>query len=369
MNKVKNQAILVILLAIGTAGLAKTAAAQDAAALPVEVGITSANVRTMGRFDWREAAGPRCQWSASAITLRFQGTEVNAKIRDSNNDILEIVIDGKPTSVLALQKGEHLYRIAGGLTNAARAVTLFKRTEAFVGIVQYEGFQLNAGGKMLAPPAPPKHRLEVIGDSISCGYGNEGANQNEHFTPATENAYLTYGAIAARKLNADYTCVAWSGKKMWPDNTIPELYDRALPTDAGSAWDFSRQAPDAVLINLATNDFGKENPDEKGWTDAYEAFIARARKNYPKAHIYCAAGSMMSDNYPAGHHALSTLRAYLTKIVADERASGDANISFLEFDPQDGKNGIGADYHPNVKTHEIMAEKLAEALTRDLKWK
>ena len=358
-----------LLLALGATVFTRQAAAEDAAALPAQVAITGANVRTRGRFDLRDAAGPRCQWSASAITLRFQGTDANAKIRDSNNDILEIVIDGKPASVLALQKDEHLYRIASGLTNAAHTVTLFKRTEAFVGIVQYEGFQLNAGGKMLTPPAPPKHRLEVIGDSISCGYGNEGANQNEHFTPATENAYLTYGAMAARKFNADYMCVAWSGKKMWPDNAIPELYDRALPTDPSSAWDFSRQIPNAVLINLATNDFGRENPDEKGWTDAYKAFVVRVRKNYPKAHIYCAAGSMMNDSYPAGHHALSTLRAYLIKIVADERAGGDANISFLEFAPQDGKNGIGADYHPNVKTHEIMAETLAEALTRDLKWK
>ena len=370
MNRIRHHAGLLALLTAGAAGLAKTATAEDAAALPIEVAPKSANLRTIGRFDLRDAAGPRCQWSASAITLRFRGTDFNAKIRDSGDaDRLQIVIDGKPTSVLALQKDEHLYRIASGLTNAAHTVTLFKRTEAFVGIVQYTGFQLNAGGKILTPPAPPKHRLEVIGDSISCGYGNEGANQNEHFTPTTENAYLTYGAIAARRFKADYTCVAWSGKKMWPDNMIPEIYDRALPTDAGSTWDFSQEVPDAVLINLGTNDFGKENPDEKGWTDAYKAFVVRVRKNYPKAHIYCAIGSMMSDNYPAGHRALSTVRAYLVKVVADTRASGDPNVSVLEFDAQDSKNGLGADYHPNVKTHEIMAEKLAEALTRDLKWK
>ena len=321
----------------------------------------------MGRFDFRDAAGPRCQWSASAMSLRFRGTDCNAKIRDSNNDFLQIVIDGKPASVLALQKDWHLYRIASGLTNAAHTVTLFKRTEAFVGIVQYAGFQLNAGGKMLAPPAPPKHQLEVIGDSISCGYGNEGANQNEHFTPATENAYMTYGAIAARKCHADYTCIAWSGKKMWTDNAIPEIYDRALPTDPGSNWNYTRQVPDAVLINLATNDFGQANPDEKGWTDAYTAFVARVRKNYPKAHIYCAIGSMMNDGYPPGHHALTTVRAYLQKVIANRRNSGDRNVSVLEFTPQDGKNGIGADYHPNVKTHEIMAAKLVERLEKDLK--
>ncbi len=71
----------------------------------------------------------------------------------------------------------------------------------------------------------------MIGDSISCGYGNEGKSQNEHFSPDTENARDAYGAIAARRLGADYACVAWSGRKMWPDNTVPEIYDRALPQD------------------------------------------------------------------------------------------------------------------------------------------
>ena len=49
----------------------------------------------------------------------------------------------------------------------------------------------------------------------------------------------------------------------------------------------------------------KSNPDEKGWTDAYKAFIQRLRKHYPKAAIYCASGSMMSDSWPKGQHALS----------------------------------------------------------------
>ena len=366
MNRNKIGAVLAALAGMTLANAAK---AEEAAALPVAVSADDAKIRFTGRFDAREAAGPRCQWSASAVTLRFRGAELNAKIRDSSGaDRLQIALDGKPAQVLPLEKDAHLYRIASGLTSGTHTVTLFKRTEAFVGILQFEGFQLCAGGALLIMP-PAKRRLEVIGDSISCGYGNEGANQNEHFTPETENAYLTYGAIAARTFGAEYVCIAWSGRKMWPDNTIPEIYDRALPTDPGSAWDFSRQIPDAVLINLATNDFGRENPDEKGWTDAYKTFIARVRKNYPKARIYCAIGPMMSDNYPAGHHALTTVRSYLARVVADERSSGDKNVSLLEFEPQDGKNGLGSDYHPSVKTHELMAEKLSAALEKDLKWK
>ena len=356
------------IVAAGVFGTANLASAEDAA-LPVVIAATNRNVREVGRFDARDAVGPRCQWTASEVALRFRGAELNAKIGDtSGNDRLQIVVDGRPTRVLALEKDLHLYRIATGLSGGEHTVSLFKRTEAFVGIVQYQEFQLSAGGKLL-PPKPAKRRIEVIGDSISCGYGDEGANQNEHFTPATENGYLTYGAIAARKFGADFLDIAWSGRKMWPDNTIPEIYDLALPFDKDSAWNFSRQVPDAVLINMATNDFGRENPDETGWTNAYKAFLARVRKNYPKAVIYCAIGSMMNDGYPPGHHALTTVRAYLTKLVAQENRGGDAKVRLLEFETQDGKNGIGSDYHPNVKTHEIMAEKFRAALEKDLGWK
>src|SRR5207248_2231555 len=122
-----------------------------------------------------------------------------------------------------------------------------------------------ARGTLLPATPGPARRLEVIGDSISCGYGNEGKDQNEHFAAQTENACETYGFLTARRFGAGYACVAWSGKKMWPDNTVGEFYDRALPADPDSTWEFSKWTPDVVVINLATNDFGgAANPDRAG---------------------------------------------------------------------------------------------------------
>ena len=42
---------------------------------------------------------------------------------------------------------------------------------------------------------------------------------------------MTYGGIAARKLVAELQVVAWSGRKLYPNNTTVELYDRALAMD------------------------------------------------------------------------------------------------------------------------------------------
>ena len=361
----KHTSRLRLVLTCLLACLVLPAQAQDSVSVPP----TDAHVRYVGRWDTRDAGGPRCAWSASTIRLTLRGPGLSVRLADSGHDFWQVVVDGQPASVLELQSGTGLYSAAAGLPPGIHQISLVKRTEPFVGVTQVLGFVLPAGSALLpTPPAAPR-RLEFVGDSITCGYGNEGKSEQERFAPATENAYLAYGPAAARALGAECSVVAWSGRKMWPDNTTPEIYGRILPEDPTSVWNFSSWIPDAVIINLATNDFGKENPEEAGWTQAYESFIARVRRNYPKAQIYCTVGPMMSDNWPPGHSALTTARRYLNRTVADEQKTGDTRIHFLEFTPQDGaRDGLGADYHPSLKTDQIMADKLEQALQHDLAW-
>lgn len=346
-----------------------TGATWAAEPLPVALSPTDPKILYTGRVDTRDANGPRFEWSASLVTLRFRGTDLQAKINESGNDYFEVVVDNGAPQVIHPDKGDSVIDLAHGLPNGTHEVRMLKRTEAFVGRVQFTGFALNQGGELLKPRRPA-HKIEVIGDSISCGYGNEGANEKEHFRPDTENAYLSYGAIAARAMDAEYVCVAWSGKKLWPDNTIPELYDRALPNDPASTWNFAQWKPDVVLINLATNDFGPGIPDADKWTAAYKTFVKRVRTNYPKATIYLASGSMMSDAWPPKVHALSTLKDYLTRIQSELKAEGETNVRLIHFDPQNGAvDGLGSDYHPSVKTDAKMAAKFEAALQSDLGWK
>ncbi|KAM0415668.1 hypothetical protein ACHAPT_013395 [Fusarium lateritium] len=63
----------------------------------------------------------------------------------------------------------------------------------------------------LISTAALKRKIEIIGDSISVGYGLDGV------LPCTDSAVIqnngkTYGALAARALDANYSVVAWSGK-------------------------------------------------------------------------------------------------------------------------------------------------------------
>ena len=177
---------------------------------------------------------------------------------------------------------------------------------------------------------------------------------------------MSYASIAARAVNADVSIIAWSGRKLWPDNTIPAIYDLILPRQPTPVFAFKGPSPQAVVINLATNDFGgASNPDEVNWTGAYEAFIKHIWTHYPKAKVYCATGSMMSDGYPPGRKALSTLVGYLQRMIA---RMNDKRLRLIQFAPQKMEDGLGADWHPNVKTDGIMGAKLADSLKKDFRW-
>src|SRR5262249_41999742 len=137
--------------------------------------------------------------------------------------------------------------------------------------------------------------------SISCGYGDEG-NPMCTFSADTENHYLTYEALAARKLGADLVTVAWSGKGVvcnygdGPNSCtdpMPPLWDRTLPSSNGSTWDFSWK-PDVVIINLGTNDFSTDvDPSELQFTAAYESFLRHIRSKYADAYILCTVGPLL----------------------------------------------------------------------------
>ncbi len=334
----------------------------DAAALPIAVATTDPNIcYLLGRFD-TSRGDPRCSWTASTILLKFQGTALVARMEDTGLNYWEVEIDGKAVRKMALGIGSHLYEIASGLPAGPHTIRLVRVTEAEWGPTQIHGFQLNQGGALL-PAEAPAHRLEVIGDSISCGNDMEGQpNDPENIG---ENGYLSYGEVAARRLDLDYRCVSWSGRRMWPNKTVPSVYDKTIPTEADSKWDFSQWMPEVILINLSTNDFNLKHGltlDEAGWTAGYEKFIGQLRSHFPRAEIYCASSPMLTGDK------LVSSKAYLQKVIADLNTAGDTKVQYLEFDHEDPIDGIGIRNHPNAKTHHIMGDKLAGRLAKNLGW-
>jgi lysophospholipase L1-like esterase len=322
------------------------------------------NARLLPRYDASDPSAARLAWSGSGAAARFRGTRIDAKLRDpSGHNAFQVIVDGTPTNAISLTTSGDTYTLASGLAEGEHEIVFEKRTEARVGEVEFLGFVVPDGALLPPPPALPR-KIEFVGDSITAGYGNEGANQHCRFSPTTENAFMTYGAITSRALGAEHAIVAWSGRTI---DGMSEVYDRALPQRENSVWDARAWTPDVVVVNLGTNDVtrGDQEPE---FVQSYVKLLSHLRERYPQALFVSAVGPMLTDTYPEGKHTLTRARKYVHNAVNQRKQAGDARIVYVEFPTQDGSTGYGCDYHPSRTTHERMAEKLVGVLKQEMGW-
>lgn len=335
--------------------------------------------RFIGRFVREPDGAQRFALGASTIEARFAGTECSLLLQDvaandSTGNLYDVLVDSLPPKVVAMQPGVGRYPL-GRFSDGEHTITVIKRTEAWVGEARFRGFDVGAHGKLLPPPPARTRRLEFIGDSISAGYGNEGTSEKCPFTPTTENGDLAYGPMTARALQADAVVAAFSGRGVIRNrdgttrDVVPEIYPRTLPNDPESTWDFSRFVPDAVVVNLGTNDFAMSVPNAEAFQTAYTRFLVTIREHYPKARIVVAVGPMLSEMYPDKQSPmLAVARADIQAVVGKRAMAGDDRISMIEFPRQTGNRGYGCDWHPSLATHAEMAQQLVPELKRLLGW-
>ncbi len=323
----------------------------------------------VGRSVKDEQGGITVAWSGTSATVHFSGTAVSLDITESGNSQYLVLVDGKPKREKVIPvRGRSTVELVKGLPRGEHSVSVYKLTEPFVGSSTFHAFILDASGEALPAPTEVKPRIELLGDSISAGYGNEGTSESCSFSPDTENHFHSYAARAARELGADLTTLAWSGKGVFSNRgvagdtaTMPELWKKTLPTE-GIDFDFSTKPPEVVLINLGTNDFAPEVEDTSPFAQAYDDLVSDVRSKYPAAHLFLLVGPVLSDEYPPGKEALKTTRTALQEIVERRTAAQDDRIHYLEFSRVTPEEGWGCDFHPSLQTHSRMAAHLMKAL-------
>jgi hypothetical protein len=337
----------------------------------------AAGVRWVGRVDLSDERAIKFAWSGSGFVGMFKAGTVSVKLRTegAGNIFFQPVVDGVLGKRFAVGAQPQTVEIAVGLGPGAHRVELYRETEGKgFGYSVFLGF---SQGAQLPPPASSGRLLEVIGDSISAGFGNLGAEQHPGygndpsggcpFSPDTESAYQAYGPVAARAVAADVSVLAGSGWGIYSDNqgnqskVMPALFENTLGQQPVPVWSFARK-PQAVVINLGTNDASAHNVTEGKFKPAYAAFVAKLRAKYPDALILCAVGSMMFG--PDRDSAVQ----YLKELVAERAAQGDAKVKLLDLGTQDVLQGTGCLWHPNVAENQRMAGILVTELKSSLGW-
>ena len=323
-------------------------------------------------------------WSASTLEFQFSGSSLSAFFTaDCGYEFEGIPMDPncpkRPTwpvvavfvddatvpcrtfKVNAADQTWTIFQSEDVETHRIRITKLTENNKTFLGL---RGFYTDGDIEKVEKIARP--RMEIVGDSITCGYGNLVKDPGRHFFSCDEDGWNSYGPMAARNLGFEFSSICVSGitavkHQGWHgDYAMEELYaytDRIYQAKLGlepEKWDFDHNKNDYVVINLGTNDcFGiLFSPDEgelQAFTSQYAAFIRQVRKlNGPDTKIICALGTMNYYLYQDICKAVELL----------QEENPDPNLHVFRFRPIHPFDGLGADTHPSMATHEKMAKEL-----------
>ncbi|MBO5283571.1 MAG: hypothetical protein J6B43_10700 [Lachnospiraceae bacterium] len=347
------------------------------------------HVKRMGRYHqigdtlWLAMSG-------SGIGMRFTGRYLEIPVRggyvaehgeaDGNYARVAVYVDGVRILDEMIDVPEKRLTVMDQEIPKTVEIQLIKLSESAMSVIGIEPLVIGDNDR-LEPLADKDHLIEFIGDSITCGYGIDDEDSSHCFATATEDATRAYACHTARLLDADYMLFSASGfgiisgytadpEQRLAEQLIPDYYhsvgfsrDR-FPGDVNpteTEWDFSLLRPDAVVINLGTNDdsFCQDTLEkQQEYMEAYECFLQDVRQCNPQAELFCVLGIMGQRLCPWMERACENYRQH----------TGDQRIHTLRLPEQDGNIGYVADFHPLERFHLAAAEVLAPYMMETMNW-
>lgn len=335
-----------------------------------------------------------CNWTTSGLTVRFEGSWLKAVIRAIPEKLpsppgfppmptdypwIGVVQDGQLRKrIKGTEDREEVILFEGAPgEHEIRIVKLSENARGKIGLLSLE-----TDGNILPCVQDKKLTIEFVGDSITCGYGNEAPGKDSPFVTDEENGWISYGAVCSRILGAEGNMISVSGistsqpeESLFPfrSDSMDELYaytdlmgQRRLGIDA-DPWNFSAHPKDVVILDLGTNDvnpirfapdFDRAAREEIHFRKVYRAFLEQVRRlNGPSTLIGCTLGPL---DYYLFDDILEVVREY-------KEETKDEQIFVYKFIGVNlMKEGFGADQHPSALTHERMGRELAGVIRNEL---
>jgi lysophospholipase L1-like esterase len=323
------------------------------------------NIQYVGRIDFSNPQLPRMWAPGVYIKAKFKGKRCEILINDevlggNNRNYLEIIIDGKNPYRIQTTGKTNVINVPDGLSDTEHTVMICKDTESNIGYIDFIGFRCE---QLLPLPAKPNRKIEYIGDSITSGTAmdlsttpcGQGQWYDQH------NAYMSYGALTSRNLNAQWQITALAGIGLTHSCcnlkvVMPQIYDKIFLYADSISWNFKTYQPDVVTICLGQND-GPQ--DSTLFCGAYVKLIGAIRQHCPKAVIICLSSPMADKTL------LPVLQRYINGIAAYVNANGDKKVYKYFFSKQ-YNNGCGG--HPDLDQHRQIADELTTCIKQIKGW-
>jgi hypothetical protein len=331
---------------------------------------TDKNILYIGRIGGNPER-PMFTYPGVQIRSGFTGSSLKMLAKPNSGYFMVQIDDNEAFKVGFCNEKDSIAELASQLPDTRHQVIITYIGEGYERLPEFRGFIVKKGQGLVSAAPLPLHKIEFIGNSITCGYGIEADSPTAPYLEETANYYYTYAAHTARNLDAQALVVARSGIGVYrnyngpPTGDIVNMnteYPYTFLYNIQRRWDFSRFTPDVVCISLGTNDTSTQGADSLLFTQGYKKLYHQVRSHYPKAKIVFLCGCMMTGK------ALLSAQQAMDATTSYAHKQGDPEVYRFDFTPHDGTLGYGASYHPSMRQHEKMANELTAFLRKLMKW-
>lgn len=311
-------------------------------------------------------------WPGVTVTVGFSGKVLGIRLKGGERNYFNVWVDDYPVQVVHAVN-DTVWWFPERLARGKHQLRLVKRTEADMGTAVFYGVYLGENESLVQPEVLPARKLMFIGNSITCGYGTEGQNRTERFKPSTENCEKSYAPIIARAFKAQYHLISHSGLGMVRNygdpekisvklQPMPARLDYLLDNDSTRRYELTNYQPDAIVVNLGTNDFSTQPfPDEADFVEAGKALLHKLLGLYPGVKIFCITGPMMDE--PA-----FTYTKRMVHEVRVEINSGDVVFVGVPRQLLNSETDLGSDSHPSYRGQLKTAGMILPVMGTVLNW-